>query len=1230
MAWLSEQPQEPRCKSIKVGSARSLGIGNFPDGVVACPNLTDARRRTGVAGYGHEGPHVAKGREREFMRARVAGLWSGLGRRRGIVAILTTVVVLGAAAISAAAKPTARGSTKLTPALARVLSKNANQHVIVLLKTQLRAAHVGSRAAGARFAAVKAAQAPVVRELATVHATHVRSFQLVNAVAATVSKAERARLAKNSLVAKVIPDVTIHATPPTALPTSSGSVKKGHASGAVTPNTIPGACGPNGQVQLDPEGLSSTNTDSDNLNQPTARSLGFTGAGVKVAWIADGIDPNNINFIRPDGKSVFDPSIGGDYQDFSGDGPNATTSGDEAFLDANAIAGQGRHVYNVQNFSAEPDSSACNIRIEGVAPGAALVGLKVFANDVTTESNFLQAINYAVEVDHVNVINESFGANQFPDIQSLDATDQFDDAAVASGVTVVASSGDSGPLSNTTGSPATDPNVIGVGANTDFRFYAQTNYALARDFATSGWLSNNISSLSSGGFDIRGGTVDLIAPGDGSFASCDASATFQGCTSLAGKPSEVERSGGTSQSSPFTAGAAALVIQAYRQSHGAATPTPAQVKQILVSTATDLGAPANEQGAGLLNSYKAVQLAESLGTTHPTAPALTTSSTQLNAVGTPGQAQHWQFTVSNPGNTTQRVNLSGRTFGAAQNVQTGSVTLSDDSSPKVVDFAGTNDNYQVFHFTVPTGADRLLAQLAWPVNQTFCNQQFCQPGLNSRVRMILIDPTGKFAAHSLPQGPASYGETEVESPAAGTWTGVIFGNVASAGGTNGVVPWEVSTQQHVPFGSVSPTSVTLAPGQSHTVNVSANDPSGAGDASGAVVLTPNGGTATSIPVTLRSLIQPARGGAFSGNLTGGNGRPNGEGQEQFYGFDVAANVKDIRADVSFPNDPSDPAGEYLVSPDGDTVGYGQNSVEGNNGTALSAYAVDPTPGRWTLIVDFAGAEQGNEISQPYHGDVAFNASGVTGVGIPHGKKIKSGQSLTVPVKITNTGVAPEDYFIDARSNAVENVILAPSGPTTVTLTGPPAGFGPGWLVPSETSALRVAQTSTVPAMFDTGPDSGDPDLASASFGPGPLCSTSSSVFYDPPGGTVTAGAWFAQPSECGPYPSTAPKGSATLAMEAQTKAFDSTVTSPTGDVWAQAVDPTAPNSPITIQPGHSAEIDVTFTPSAGVGSVDDGNLYVDVVTDDIPPYHQFSASEVAAIPYRYKVGKAPKTATTKK
>jgi hypothetical protein len=464
----------------------------------------------------------------------------------------------------------------------------------------------------------------------------------------------------------------------------------------------------------------------------------------------------------------------------------------------------------------------------------------------------------------------------------------------------------------------------------------------------------------------------------------------------------------------------------------------------------------------------------------------------------------------------------------------------------------------------------------------------------------------------------------VRYPVAGTWTGVIFGDVASDGGTNGVVPWRVATERFAPFGSVSPSSVVLSPGQSQTVQVSATAPSSPGDGSGSIVISSSRGGNTSIPVTLRSLVSIQHDvGTFSGVLTGGNGRDPGTGQSQYYEFNVGNGIRDITANVSLTNDAADPAAAYLIAPDGATEGYGQNSLNGKQLLSLTAYTANPVPGRWTLIVVFAEPVVGNELAEPFTGNIEFNNVDVTAKGLPDstGTELAAGTAVTVPVKITNNGASPEDFFVDPRLNATQWYVLPALAPSSDDVDLPMTGAFPTWFVPTETASISVGETSSLPAMFDLSPFNGDPDVASAGPGSGPLCADSESAFYAPSSGSVTAGLWEAGPTECGPYSGAAPAGTAEMTATALTKTFDTAVTSTTGDLWLASIGSTAAFKPIVIDPGKTATIHVTITPSGTAGTVVQGTLYVDDFTSDVPPpaYGQEAGDELVGLPYSYTI-----------
>src|SRR5262249_15290482 len=147
----------------------------------------------------------------------------------------------------------------------------------------------------------------------------------------------------NPSVAAVVPDRMIPIGPLSQA--DKDSIKALAGPTAPADHVLPGSCPADpGKPLLEPEALQTTHTAYQDPSTPQAQNL-VDGSGVKVAWIADGLDPNNPDFIRPDGSHVFT-----DYQDFSGTDPDLGGVGAEAFGDASAIASQGRQVYDVSKF----------------------------------------------------------------------------------------------------------------------------------------------------------------------------------------------------------------------------------------------------------------------------------------------------------------------------------------------------------------------------------------------------------------------------------------------------------------------------------------------------------------------------------------------------------------------------------------------------------------------------------------------------------------------------------------------------------------------------------------------------------------------------------------------------------------------------------------------------------------------------------------------------------------
>ena len=708
--------------------------------------------------------------------------------------------------------------------------------------------------------------------------------------------------------------------------------------------------------------------------------------------------------------------------------------------------------------AAHPLPKGCNINVRGIAPGASLIGMKVFGNaNSAYNSVILQGLDYALSNDHPDVISESFGGYPIPDTTE-DLTRQFNEQAVAAGVTVVESSGDSGVRSSPN-SASSDPSVISAGASTTFRNYAQgTQYAY--QFAH-GWLNDQSPRSSRPGSRWAGAcsTSSRRAKRTGRSAAQTPPFTRNARTSpasrrrsraSAARASRRRSSPAERRSSSRPTGTATGARRRPRRSS----------RHLLTSTATDLHVPTVEQGAGEMNTLAAVQAAKSLGGT-PVGQNLLVGPTQLDLSGQNGTSAQRSVKVTNLGAATQIVHAHVRAITQTLSNQSGTVTL-DPGSPRFVDQFGVARPYEKVTFSVPSGTDRLDSFEAWT-------------GPQARVDETLIDPSGKMAAVQRAQGDGNHGEVDVHDPTPGTWTAIVF---QRDGTFTGPVHWQVLAQKFGGVDSVSPSAVTLGPGQTRSLQVEVTF-GNAGDASHDLELDSSNGQTTVVPIAIRSLVSlSGRGGSFTGDLIGGNGR-NGAGQPgqiDTYDFNVPAGQAELSVGVTFANDPGTPVYGALIDPSGNEVTGDTNAQTDASGVktftnGLETYVPSPRPGRWRFVVDVQNPVGGNVLSAPYRGQIGFAPPVVRAPKLPNSAstQLPAGKPATFAVTVRNAGVGTQNVFLDPRTAGRQYFSLLSLTPdANVALPVPSNALPPLYLVPTETNSVDAFAQASEPVTFDFG------------------------------------------------------------------------------------------------------------------------------------------------------------------
>ena len=240
-------------------------------------------------------------------------------------------------------------------------------------------------------------------------------------------------------------------------------------------------------------------------------------------------------------------------------------------------------------------------QMSGAAPGAKIVSVRVclFVAGCTSHA-LIEGMIYAIETDHVDVVNMSIGG--LPALNDGNNTRAvlYNRLIEDNNAQMFISAGNSGAGENTIGDPAVASKVMAVGAYITKETW-QKNYGSDANF----W--DNLHPFSSRGPAEDGAfKPEIVAPG----AAVSSVPTWQVGQPLTGTydlPPGYGMFNGTSMAAPQATGAAALLLSAAKQT--GRSHTAAQIRKAFNATARFLpGYTAADQGNGLIDVARAWRL----------------------------------------------------------------------------------------------------------------------------------------------------------------------------------------------------------------------------------------------------------------------------------------------------------------------------------------------------------------------------------------------------------------------------------------------------------------------------------------------------------------------------------------------------------------------------------------------------------------------------------------------